>query len=290
MAWYEKIQEWNLSITDEVAVGSSTGWRGDGQRVFIELGTGAALNQPTVSLPEIDDDMVDPAQGTSGFTYTGIKAVKINFTRDELGCNGRTATVEYTSKQVQPIDDDAFLQFDGGLRAVSISAASDWAWYSDNTVVGTGTALQDLAKMYGRVDQDLTFYVSAGSFTKRKTIDLDAMDDWLEDFVKVAGCVNSTSFEGFNVGQVLLETFDASNVNDAAGNAKAQIDIKFLYQIIRDATMGTAGHDDWQFLPLSKYVNNKQWSRPVLVERSDGAGIQSATQFIYPYADFSSIL
>jgi hypothetical protein len=285
MAWYEKVQEWELILEKNSTAGTSRGVKGQGVRVFAEVGTGAALNQPLVSsLPELGDVFIDPAD-TAG-DYSNIKLTKIQYNRTHAACGaGKTATCTYTSKDN---DDDTFGSFTGGLRVETIEAASDWAWFTDNNSTGD-TGLSDVSKMYGRVDQDLPFYIANGTFSKRVIKSDNEFEGWREELIKIVGCINSTAYEGFNVGQVLLQTFSATKRFNEFAMAEWAVDIEFAWQVIRDVTMGSNGHDDWQFLPVSKYVNGREWARPVLVTRSEGMGIVQADQFIYPYADFSSI-
>lgn len=284
--WVEQAQEWSLTV--EEIDGSS--YKGSGTRQFAEInvaGKDAHMAKDAEELPDIGDNMYDPVDDV---TYTGIKLTSISYKRNHSACgNGLIATCSYSSEDAKKEQDDKKEEYgvwDGGLKAITIDASADWAWWTDDTVDGTAANLADTTKMQGRVSETLSWLIPSGSFTKRiYKLPGDPFDAWKDSFIAAVGKINNEEFEGFPIGHILLNSFSASRTLNDEGIDTWEIDIQFLWRVIPNKTF-----DAWQWIPVNKYVNDQSWSRPLMVLRSDGAGIQNGEHFLYYYADLSTVL
>lgn len=252
---------------------------GDGTRVFVENPNGTVTD-----LPAIGSSFEDIATST---TYNGInlQTITINHTHKRNG-NGRTATLNYSSNEIQKqdIDKDEYGSYTGTIKVINKESKSHnatWAWYKGGLGNAAGFGA-DVANSFGVSGQSLVWQIPNGTFKKRYYADTDnEFNTFKSEFVNVAGKINTTAFEGFDIGNVLLQSFDASKefVN---GNEKWVIYCNYSWQIIPGITQ-----DCYQYIPSTEFINGEKFNRPVLVERSDGAGIVTNKSLLYGYADLA---
>jgi len=270
--WVERVTDWELNVTDEIG----SGYQGDGQRVFVEKDGGPD------SLPDLGDSMYDPA-GT--ITYPGIAMVSKKYSRTHSACGyGRTVTCSYGSTQAKKYalqKKEEYGVWSGGLKVLTLDASVDWAWFTDDAKVGNAINFAaDVADMSGRVAETIQWIMPTGSFTKRieKTPGV-AYTNWISLFIGLVGKVNNAAFESFPIGCVLLNSFDAQRTKNEDGDDIWQIDVQYLWRVVPGKTS-----DGWQWFPSNVNVIQKLWGRPVLVERSPGAGtVVDGKQLIYLY-------
>ena len=203
--WQESVHGWKVTIQRQVGLS----YEGSGERVFIEKEGGPD------SIPAIGSSFYDPADDT---TYPGILLTSIEYTRTHSACGyGRTANCSYSSSAAEKQADDnkeTYGVFSGGLKTATIDGDADWAWYTDNAIIGSAINMGDFDKMVGRCAENLDFIMPTGVFTKRIEKSPGAnFTTWVTTFNGLTGKVNLTqnaSLYNFPIGCVLLNFFDAS--------------------------------------------------------------------------------
>lgn len=276
--WVEQVQEWGLNITNEIGAG----FEGDGQRVFVEKEDGPD------SIPDLGDSMYDPA---STISYPGIAMVSKHYARTHSACGyGRTVTCSYGSTQAKKQVSEKKEEYgvwSGGLKVITLDASVDWAWFTDDAKVGNAINFAvDIADMSGRVAETVQWVMPTGSFTKRVEKSPAAYAAWVTTFIGLVGKINNAAFETFPIGCVLLNSFDAQRTINEEGQDVWQIDVQYLWRVVPGKAF-----DGWQWFPSNVNVIQKLWGRPVLVDRSPGAGtVVDGKQLIYLYGAIEGAL
>lgn len=272
----------------QVITSSSIDYKPDGLGNYIGSGTQVFIENPNGSvtdLPLIGSDFLDIGTST---TYPGIKLQTITITHNhKADGNGRMATCNYSSTEVQKpsTESDVFGSYTGTIKIINKESKSynaTWAWYKGGLGNDAGFS-SDTANSFGISGQSLYWQIPNGTFKKRYYAqDDDEFNTFKSEFVNVAGKINTTSFEGFDIGNVLLQSFDADYVFKD-GVEKWIIYCNYSWQIIPGITQ-----DCYQYIPSTEFVNGEKFNRPVLVERSDGAGIVTNKSLLYGYADLAT--
>lgn len=275
----------------QVITSSSIDYKPDGLGNYIGSGTQVYIENPNGSvtdLPLIGTDFLDI--GTS-ITYPGIKLQSITITHNhKADGNGRMATCNYSSTEVQKpsTESDVFGSYTGNLKTVSqdskTNGNNNWAFYRGNLLGNDAGWSADVANSSGIAGNSLQWLIPQGSFKKRyiATTDED-FNSFKSDFVNVAGKINTTAFDGFDVGNVLLTSFDAEK-QFQEGSEKWFIYCNYNWQIIPEV----GGQDCFQYIPSAVY-DVEIFLRPVKVERSPGTGtVVTNRSLLYKYADLAS--
>jgi hypothetical protein len=274
---------WSQIITSssiDYKPSATGGYIGDGVQVYVENPEGTISDLPSIGTSFIDI-------GT-GVAYSGInlQSITITHTHKSNG-TGRTATCNFSSSEKQDIkENDTFGSYTGNVKKVSqeskTAGNSNWAWYNGALLGNDPNFDQDFANSSGIAGNTLQWLIPQGSFRRRYIIESDdEFNDFKTEFVDVAGKINSTPFEGFDVGNVLLVSFDADKkfIN---GAEKWDVYCNYNWQIIPDITQ-----DCFQYIPNAIF-DLELFKRPVRVERSGGAGIIRNVNLLYKYADLDA--
>lgn len=296
IGWQEVITDWSLDISQHSTgtIGTSfyDSYEGSGKRIFKQIEGG------TATLPSYGDPFIDNSPDASPSTYQGIYLTSITYAKTHNTCTGgKTAICNYSStKYDNNFEKDAYGEYTGQYKVITKEGKNfaDWAWYTDNDVDGTAVDLTSPANMRGIAAQTLKWAIPNGEFKIKLELSGDSeFNDFKDDFIGTyAGCVNNKEFKHFPVGCVLCSTFDASK-EIRYSVPRWIVYVTFNWQVVplkNNAGVRIASHDGWQFMPTTHYVNNLDWSRPVQVERSEGAGIQRGLNWLYPYADLNTFI
>lgn len=282
MPWKEKVDEWELTITDNVdgvAIGS-------GKRIFIE----SPDTTCTTTLPSIGDSFINPV---GNVTYSGIKCSSINYKRTHsAGANGLTATVDYVSPELQQSqeqqrEDREAGSFNADIVTLNVQGGTTWWWYIDNAQSGTAVNFPIDVSDGGPCAENLPLTVMQIQRTKRITFNSDnALDAWIPKIQEYGGKLNDSDFLGFSPGQVLL-----GGVTGSKNNGKWDVDIVFIIRRVNDDSVT---EDDWNYMP-SDANGETVYNRPVkstIIHVTEGQGyvIAEGHKFMYDYADISKIL
>jgi hypothetical protein len=273
--WTESLYN-TIEYKYDSVLGSYTG---NGTRVFIENANGTIANLPSTG------DVFLNTMVTPNFSYAGITLQTILIENiSKADGTGRKATCNYSSTEVQKEDTNIFGNYSGNVKIVSQESKggnSNWAQYRGDLSGNDENFSADVSSSSGVLGDTLKWTIPNGNFKRRYIADSNNFSEFKTDFVNVAGTVNSTSFQDFDVGNVLLVSFDA-DYKTIDGIDKWEIFCNYSWQIIPGVSK-----DGFQYIPSTIY-NLETFIKPVRVERSPGAGIVTNLSLLYKYSDLNS--
>ncbi len=287
MAWKEQVEGWSLDIQGENLLGYKIG---TGERVFVESPGSYGC---TTTLPEIDDEMVDPQSSTS---YANILCTNINYKRTHSsGANGLTATVSYASPELsggsaeQREEDKGAGSFSADLVTLNVQGGTTWFWYTKNAQDGATTVFPfDIVNDNGGpCAENLPIAVTQIQRTKRIRFEDDAaLDAWMPKVALYGGKLNNADFLGFKKGQVLV-----GGITGSMNGGVWDVDVVFIIRLIGNGIE----KDDWNYMP-SDAGGATLFHRPVKtiaeVSPPPGPGLVTALaqSYMYGYAAIEELL
>lgn len=284
--WREHAFSFQLNITGSEGEGQNKEYTGTGVRVFYKVSSVDAED----TLPDFGSDIV-----YSGTTYKGIKAVSIQYEHEfiEQGsdvCENPKATVTYSSSAPEDDSDlpegvgpeEAESDWQGETRTILLPG-TPWVYY-DTTTVGKIENYDVDNVVDIPVGEGIPIQTSTGTFNLTHDFNTFAtFKSWVSSkFPSVSNKLNESTFYGFPVGTVLVNSFSKTYTQNKLGSWVHRVSLQLQWMLISNVSS-----DSWQKLPSP---DGSDWMRVVLGERSPGAGtIEHVHQCLYEYTDFGNL-
>lgn len=264
----ELVQDLSLTVENVVLPGGGTVVGGSGTRSFTESAPaiGTSFVAPWGSYPNIICKSITTSPHYIDGTGWAPKYVANYSTIEPSVSGGESWTI---STRVRPEEQ---ISFNASVGAVSIDAnGGNWRLTTDAEPSGE---MKNKPKMTGKT----TARVAEGTFTLPKVVQSSTPNATVATFIPKLGRINDGAFYGFSKGQVLFESFTATNRTAPSGVMQWLFNVVYHWKVIG----GSVSDDDWNYV-----YSELGWRKPVQTVNDPSTGSFQAINFMYSRTDIS---